>query len=70
MRSCIGCVHANWTKTANGRLHPSGEGRCTYPYRVPELPASMYWLTQSVPCGGVINRKDREADCVYREEQT
>lgn len=67
MKSCIGCVHADWKKTEKGNLHPSGDGRCKYPYVVPPLPASMYWISKSGPCGGYINRKDAASDCVYRE---
>ena len=34
---CNGCRFANWDKTASGKLHPSGYGRCAYTadYAVP-----------------------------------
>ena len=68
MKSCIGCVHAEWNKTANGRLHPSGDGRCKYPYVLPPLPASMYWISfERTPSGGWISRKEKAQDCAYRE---
>lgn len=27
---CDGCKYAEWQLTKNGRLHPSGDGKCTY----------------------------------------
>ena len=30
MRICLDCKFANWNRTSNGRLHPSGEGRCSW----------------------------------------
>ena len=68
MKNCEGCKWAEWSKTKAGKLHPSGVGKCTFPYSLPELPASMYWLGDSepVPYGGRINRrKPHEAHCVY-----
>lgn len=70
MKSCIGCVHADWAKTANGRLHPSGDGRCTYSYQLPPLPVSMYWIFfyEKTPSGGYINRRrDSDKVCPTRE---
>ncbi len=29
-QGCATCRHAEWERTANGRLHPSGQGRCTF----------------------------------------
>lgn len=36
MKNCTNCKHAQWNKTAAGRLHPSGDGRCGYPVQLPE----------------------------------
>lgn len=36
---CDGCRFAEWEKTASGRLHPSGHGRCAYAANHP-VPAS------------------------------
>ncbi len=68
MKSCLHCKYAEWNKTASGRLSPSGDGKCTYEYRIPQLPASMYWTGRSdpVPCGGYINRKNElKNHCPY-----
>lgn len=70
MKTCIKCRHANWKKTAKGKLHPSGDGRCEYKYFVPALPNSMYWLywlgSGVIPLGGIINRKkEYNKDCPY-----
>jgi len=27
---CLDCKFADWNRTANGRLHPSGDGRCSW----------------------------------------
>ena len=72
MKSCIGCKYANWKRTAAGRLHPSGDGKCEYPYNVPPLPRSMYWMGFTAPCpsGGWISRRDPAVVCYYfRKEE-
>lgn len=58
MKNCTDCRHADWQRTANGRLHPSGEGMCRFPVVLPTLPASRHWWGESppVPAGGYINR--------------
>lgn len=68
MKSCVHCAHAVWEKTKSGKLHPSGDGRCSYPYSVPALPQSMYWIgrTAPAPSGGHINRREELKDhCPY-----
>jgi hypothetical protein len=58
MKTCKGCKYANWQKTIVRRLHPSGDGRCMYPYELPPLPAAYYWLNGPPgPYGGSINRR-------------
>ena len=37
---CMGCAHAEWDKTATGRLSPDGMGWCRWSVSVP-LPSSM-----------------------------
>ena len=73
MKSCVGCKYADWNRTEAGRLHPSGDGRCEYPWTQPPLPASMYWISRApTPSGGHISRKEKLKDhCVYftREEK-
>ena len=67
MKSCKGCKYADWRRTSSGRLHPSGDGECRYPYKVPALPASMYWMGPTPsPCGGFINRRlELKEHCRY-----
>lgn len=69
MTNCTHCKHAEWGETVGGRLHPSGNGRCGYLYKLPVLPASMYWLEAPRPRGGHINRhKDLKDNCPHYEE--
>jgi len=70
MKNCTDCKHADWKKTAAGKLHPSGDGKCkmAFVYTLPPLPASMYWHTtnEPKPCGGFINRRsDLKDHCTY-----
>lgn len=70
MKNCNDCRHATWDRTKNGRLHPSGGGSCRYPYKIPQLPSSMYWLSfnKPTPLGGWINRREELKDhCPYYE---
>ena len=71
MKNCTNCKLAEWEKTKTGRLHPSGDGRCTYEYKVRVLPASMYWSSRTIPrpSGGYINRHtELKEHCVYYSE--
>ena len=69
MKTCLGCKYAEWNRTKTGALHPSGDGRCTFPWKMPPLPASMYfvgWMDGDTPSGGCINRrKELYAHCPY-----
>lgn len=66
MKWCKDCKYAKWERTKNGSLHPNGEGRCSYQYTVPPLPASMYWINTPIPAGGMINRKkELKTHCPY-----
>ncbi len=67
MKNCTPCKHASWQRREGGNLHPSGDGQCKYPYSVPQLPASMWWIgTVPTPNGGAINRKKELAEhCAY-----
>lgn len=67
MKSCLNCKYAEWKRTQAGKLHPSGDGRCKYPWEMPPLPASMYWsgATPS-PNGRHISRRRKFIKhCVY-----
>jgi hypothetical protein len=67
VRICDKCVHAEWKRTANGRLHPSKEGRCTKAVQIPALPQAFHWLGNAPrPLGGYIERGEELRDhCVY-----
>lgn len=66
MKNCTDCKHADWKRNAAGNLHPSGDGMCRYEYKIPSLPACMYWITKPSPSGGFINRrKELTEHCVY-----
>lgn len=75
MKNCTNCKHAQWNKTAAGRLHPSGDGRCGYQVQLPKLPASMWWTDvfgkKAKPFGGYINRrKDLPEHCAFFERES
>lgn len=69
MKNCTHCKHADWKRNVAGNLHPSGDGMCKYEYKLPPLPASMYWpsyMGPIAPRGGSINRRKALSDhCVY-----
>lgn len=67
MRTCKDCKYADWKRTKTGALHPSGEGRCRYPWKMPPLPASMFWSgVEPTVSGGMIFRNREFVDhCPY-----
>lgn len=70
MRNCTDCKYAKWKKNAIGNLHPSGDGYCSYTYKIPPLPASMEWFGNTPPVilGGAINRRELlKEHCTYYE---
>ncbi len=72
MKTCEHCRHAVWKRTAAGKLHPSGDGKCGFEYKLPPLPASMHWLGRGAPtpCGGYINRRESLRDhCPYYDRE-
>jgi hypothetical protein len=71
MKNCTRCKYADWKRTAAGRLHPDGSGKCTFPVKIPKLPAAFYWISTPGPYGGFIERKrDHKDDCPhYQPEQ-
>ena len=72
MKSCLHCKYAGWRRTDSGKLHPSGDGRCTYDWKMPPLPQSMYWLGKiapTMPYIVTISRKKELPDhCAYWTE--
>lgn len=70
MKNCTQCKHADWQRTAAGKLHPSGDGWCRYPYKVPPLPQAIRWLSEPVTSYGQINRrKELPGHCAYWSER-
>jgi hypothetical protein len=74
MIDCTHCAHAAWAKTAAGKMHPSGDGRCTYIVKIPPLPACMGWgpghRESPTPYGGYINRREPlKSHCVYWKQK-
>jgi len=71
MKNCTHCKYVVWKRTPAGKLHPSGEGKCTFPWKLPPLPASMYWVTRDgpTPNGGYVNRREELKDhCTYYKD--
>ena len=66
MKNCTHCVHAEWRRTAAGKLHPSGDGACKKKIAIPQLPQAFYWISAPTPKGGSINRRKTLSDhCAY-----
>jgi hypothetical protein len=71
VKNCKGCKYAEWKKTTAGRLHPSGEGQCKFPWKIPPLPGAFYWFGPVSPSGGWIERKsDLKDHCPYYARET
>lgn len=65
---CLTCAFAMWRKTAAGRMHPDGTGRCTWQMPEITLPKSRYYVghrERSIPQpqGGYIEKKD-DRECL------
>lgn len=60
MKDCTNCINAEWQKREDGKLHPGGDGNCTWKLKVPVLPSSMHWWIGKEPVahGGHINRRE------------
>lgn len=74
MKTCVGCKHAAWRRTKADKLHPSGEGQCKYEWKMPKLPASMFWVSfdgkAPRPILAHIDRHKTLPDhCVYYERE-
>jgi len=60
---CLTCRWAEWYKTANGRLHPGGDGKCGWEMPEIRLPAVYYYPADTSrrrvpsPSGGSITQK-------------
>lgn len=57
MKLCDKCKHAQWDRTEAGRLHPGKQGKCTFPWKMPDLPQAFYFPGgDPSPAGGFILR--------------
>ena len=66
MKTCLGCQYADWKRSKNGALHPSGDGQCTYEVIIPRLPNAKYWGSKPIVSYGFISRKKEFIfDCPY-----
>ena len=67
MKDCTKCKYAAWERTKNDRLHPNGNGKCNFPYKIPKLPASMKWCVNAPKvAGGFINRHEElQEHCLF-----
>ena len=55
---CTECAHALWNRTAKGRLHSSGDGKCVAKIAPPPtLPKAIRWAVTPRVVGGWINRR-------------
>lgn len=65
MNTCINCRFAKWDRTANGRLSPTGSGRCIWQMPELKIPKCKYFHAPLIPSGGHIDRHDlaHYADC-------
>lgn len=60
---CTECKHAVWERTKAGRLHPSGDGECTFEVEV-RLPKAKYLIGGLALGGGLVNRRsDKWTEC-------
>jgi len=60
--TCMTCRFAEWKKTTNGRLHPSKDGRCTWPqpdFAIPVAFQFPYHRDSLLLSGGYITREER-----------
>lgn len=60
--NCVDCVFASWKRTGAGRLHPSGDGTCTWRQTValPRVGGTSWYRANPLEIvGGFINRHDR-----------
>lgn len=63
MSSCLDCKFADWKRTAAGKLHPSGDGRCKHVWTPPPVSAAHWFYdtksrTPPNPTWGHITRKE------------
>lgn len=67
MPTCVGCKHANWRKTAIGRKHPDGSGKCGWleanPIAPPVLPYIHSWRDPIVTHGYIWDNGYRGTKC-------
>ena len=67
MTTCLGCRYADWKRTKSGRLHSSGDGRCSFEIVIPVLPLAFYWVGSppKPTCGFIDRRRTYDNHCAY-----
>jgi hypothetical protein len=71
---CLTCKLAEWDKTASGRLHANGIGKCAWkPAHIP-TPSVWRWnlinaAKQPIPIGGWLERKRPITSCETYESK-
>jgi hypothetical protein len=64
---CTTCQLARWQRTKTGRLHPSGDGSCSWKgwkeWKIPKAFDYMGHRRIPLPSGGYINRRTPCTDC-------
>lgn len=62
---CKNCRYAVWKKTASGRLHPSGDGKCMFTWEPLPLPKSYFGMSIPRPVlqGRSVDRHDPFKNC-------
>jgi len=61
MKTCNECKYADWNRTTSGRLHPSGDGFCTYKL-TPQIPNAFSIIKVG---GGISRRRTYNIRCPY-----
>ncbi|HAY09972.1 MAG TPA: hypothetical protein DCY18_08575 [Thauera sp.] len=56
---CLTCRFAEWVRTDAGRLHPSGQGRCTWVGVLPRSRSYPFSYRDDPPTGGFIERRPK-----------
>lgn len=73
-KDCLDCIYSKWDYTEAGRLHPSGDGKCTWEFPEIKLPLAFYYLHTTSsrqlprPSGGHISRKNPRIKCPAWED--
>ena len=70
MKNCTKCKYARWLRDYKGRLYPSGEGFCKFPYKIPDITEYKGCIIKTpVPLNCYINKHEElKYHCACYEE--